>query len=55
MISKEVLIVAEKLSGLEANNISVAVFASLILFTLKDMQLYCLDLDLNEIHAKEKS
>ena len=45
MISKEVLKVCEKLTEFGANHVTVPIFASIIYFTIKDMQMYCLDME----------
>ena len=49
MISKEVLHVTNEITKLGANHVTVSVFASIVYFTLRDMQMYCLDLELMEI------
>ena len=49
MISKEVLKVCEKLTEFGANHVTVSVFASIVYFTIKDMQMYCLDQELGEL------
>ena len=49
MISKEVLQVSKKLTEFGANHVTVPIFASIIYFTIKDMQMYCLDLELMEV------
>ena len=45
MISKEVLQVSKKLTEFGANHVTVPIFASIIYFTIKDMQMYCLDME----------
>jgi len=49
MISKEVLKVSKELTKFGANHVTVPIFASIVYFTIKDMQMYCLDLELMEI------
>ena len=49
MISKEVLQVSKKLTEFGANHVTVPIFASIIYFTIKDMQMYCLDQELGEL------
>jgi hypothetical protein len=45
MISKEVLKVSKKLTKFGANHVTVPIFASIVYFTIKDMQMYCLDME----------
>ena len=49
MISKDVLKVSKELTKFGANHVTVPIFASIVYFTIKDMQMYCLDLELMEI------
>ena len=49
MISKEVLKVSKELTKFGANHVTVPIFATIVYFTLKDMQMYCLDLELQEV------
>ena len=49
MISKEVLKVSKEITKFGANHVTVSVFASIVYFTIKDMQMYCLDLELQEV------
>jgi len=49
MISKEVLKVSKELTKFGANHVTVPIFASIVYFTIKDMQMYCLDLELQEV------
>tara|TARA_Y200000002_G_C22633451_1_gene643546 strand:+ start:1053 stop:1208 length:156 start_codon:yes stop_codon:yes gene_type:complete len=49
MISKEVLKVSKELTKFGANHVTVPIFASIVYFTIKDMQMYCLDLELMEV------
>ena len=49
MISKEVLKVTNEITKYGANHVTVPIFASIVYFTIKDMQMYCLDLELMEI------
>ena len=49
MISKEVLHVTNEITKFGANHVTVSVFASIVYFTIKDMQMYCLDLELKEV------
>ena len=52
MISKEVLHVTNEITKFGANHVTVSVFASIVYFTIKDMQMYCLDFELTEDHVK---
>ena len=45
MISKEVLHVTNEITKFGANHVTVPIFASIVYFTIKDMQMYCLDLE----------
>ena len=49
MISKEVLKVSKELTKFGANHVTVPIFASIVYFTIKDMQMYCLDQELGEL------
>ena len=49
MISKEVLKVSKEITKFGANHVTVPIFASIVYFTIKDMQMYCLDLELMEV------
>ena len=49
MISKEVLHVTNEITKFGANHVTVSVFASIVYFTIKDMQMYCLDQELGEL------
>ena len=49
MISKEVLKVSKEITKFGANHVTVPIFASIVYFTIKDMQMYCLDLELKEV------
>ncbi len=49
MISKEVLKVSKEISKFGANHVTVPIFASIVFFTIKDMQMYCLDFELGEL------
>ena len=55
MISKEVLKVSKEISKFGANQVTVPIFASIVFFTIKDMQMYCLDFELGEINVKESN
>ena len=55
MISKEVLKVSKEISKFGANHVTVPIFASIVFFTIKDMQMYCLDFELGEINVKESN
>ena len=48
MISKEVLKVSKEITKFGANHVTVPIFASIIYFTIKDMQMYCLDMEFFE-------
>ena len=52
MISREVRVVADYLVEFYANPTTVAVFTSSLYWALRDMQLYCLDQELKEIHGQ---
>ena len=45
MISKEVLKVSKEITKFGANYVTVPIFASIVYFTIKDMQMYCLDME----------
>ena len=45
MISKEVLKVSKEITKFGANHVTVPIFASIVYFTIKDMQMYCLDME----------
>ena len=45
MISKEVLHVTNEITKFGANHVTVPIFASIVYFTIKDMQMYCLDME----------
>ena len=49
MISKEVLTVTNEITKFGANHVTVPIFATIVYFTLKDMQMYCLDMELQEV------
>ena len=51
MISKEVLKVSKEISKFGANHVTVPIFASIVFFTIKDIQMYCLDFELRENYA----
>ena len=49
MISKDILFLSEKLTEFKASQITISIFASIVFFTIQDMQMYCLDLELMEV------
>tara|TARA_Y100001933_G_scaffold164690_1_gene162948 strand:+ start:267 stop:494 length:228 start_codon:yes stop_codon:yes gene_type:complete len=55
MISKEVLKVSKEIYKFGANHVTVSIFASIVFFTIKDMQIYCLDSELGKINVKESN
>ena len=52
MISKEVLNITNEITNYGANHITVPIFATIVYFSIKDMQLYCLDQKLKESYGK---
>ena len=53
MISKDLLLLSEQLNEFKVSHITISIFAIILYFTLKDMQMYCLDFELGEINVKE--
>ena len=48
MISKDLLLLSEQLNEFKVSHKTISIFAIIINFTLKDMQMYCLDFELTE-------
>ena len=55
MISNDLLPLSEKLTELEASHITISIFAIIVYFTFKDMQMYCLDFELTKGYAEESN
>ena len=55
MISKDLLLLSEKLTEFEASHMTISIFAIMVYFTFKDMQMYCLDLELTQGYAEESN
>ena len=53
MISKDLLLVSEQLNEFKVFHITISIFAIILYFTLKDMQMYCLNFELTEDYVKE--
>ena len=52
MISKDILLLSERLTEFKVSPLTIPIFAIIIYFTLKDMQIYCLDFELTEDYVK---
>ena len=55
MISKDLLLLSEQLNEFKVSHITVSIFAIILYFTLKDIQMYCLDFELIEDYVKESN
>lgn len=55
MISKDLLLLSEKLTEFKASNMTISIFAIIVYFTFKDMQMYCLDFELTKGYAEESN
>ena len=55
MISKDLFLLSEQLNEFKVSHITVSIFAIILYFTLKDMQMYCLDFELTEDYVKESN
>ena len=55
MISKDLLLVSEQLNEFKVFHITISIFAIILYFTLKDMQMYCLNFELTEDYVKESN
>ena len=55
MISKDLLFLSEKLIKFKASKITISIFAIILYFTFKEMQMYCLDFELTEDYVKESN
>ena len=55
MISKDLLLLSEQLNEFKVSHITVSIFAIILYFTLRDMQMYCLDFELTEDYVKESN
>ena len=55
MISKEILFLSERLTEFKVSHLTISIFAIIVYFTLKDMQIYCLDFELTEDYVKESN
>ena len=55
MISKDLLLLSEQLNEFKVSHITVSIFAIILYFTLKDMQMYCLDFELTQDYVKESN
>jgi len=55
MISKDLLLLSEQLNEFKVSPVTIVIFAIIIYFTLKDMQMYCLDFELTEDYVKESN
>ena len=53
MISKDILLLSERLTEFKVSHLTIPIFAIIIYFTLKDMQIYCLDFELTEDYVKK--
>ena len=52
MISKDLLLLSEQLNEFKVSHITISIFAKIVYFTFKDMQIYCLDFELIEDYVK---
>ena len=55
MISKDILLLSERLTEFKVSHLTIPIFAIIVYFTLKDMQIYCLDFELTEDYVKESN
>ena len=55
MISKDILFLSERLKEYKVSHLTIPIFAIIVYFTLKDMQIYCLDFELTEDYVKESN
>ena len=55
MISKDIIFLSERLTEFKASQITISIFATIVYFTFKDMQMYCLDFELTEDYVKESN
>ena len=55
MISKDILFLSERLTEYKVSHLTIPIFAIIVFFTLKDMQMYCLDFELTEDFVKESN
>ena len=55
MISKDTLFLSESLTEFKGAHLTIPIFAIIVYFTLKDMQIYCLDFELTEDYVKESN
>ena len=55
MISKDILFLSKRLTEFKISHLTIPIFAIIIYFTLKDMQMYCLDFELTEDYVKESN
>jgi len=52
MITKDLLFISEKLTKFKASKITISIFAIIVYFTFKEMQMYCLDFELTQDYGK---
>ena len=52
MITKDLLFLSEKLTEFKASKITISIFAIIVYFTFKEMQMYCLDFELTQDYGK---
>ena len=55
MISKDILFLSEKFTEFKASHMTISIFAIIVYFAFKDMQMYCLDLELTQGYAEESN
>ena len=55
MISKDILFLSEKLTEFKASLMTISIFAIIVYFTFKYMQMYCLDFELTKGYAEESN
>ena len=55
MITKDLLFLSEKLTKFKPSKITISIFAIIVYFTFKEMQMYCLDFELTEDYVKESN
>ena len=55
MITKDLLFISEKLTKFKASKITISIFAIIVYFTFKEMQMYCLDFELTQNYGKKNN
>jgi len=51
-LSKDLLFLSEKLTKFKASKITISIFAIILYFTFKEIQMYCLDFELTQDYGK---